>query len=100
MMRMSGINGDGIPYYIAYAGMYFFVGMFIASSYALYMDQTNPKIGATQFSTYMAATNGCESWTVWMAGIITGFGGYAAAFLAMSLVSLLSLFALRLVKSN
>ena len=87
-------------YLIAFGAMYFFVGLFTASSYALFMDNTNPKIGATQFSTYMAATNGCESWSVWAAGKITGLSGYSYAFLAMSLVSLLSLFVMRKINRN
>ncbi|MCB9056432.1 MAG: MFS transporter [Chitinophagales bacterium] len=99
VMKLMGIEA-AIPYYVSLAAMYFFVGMFTSSSYALFMDQTNPKIGATQFSTYMAATNGCESWTVWAAGRITGAGGYAIAFLAMSLISLLSLFILKNVRGK
>ena len=78
--------------------MYFFVGLFTASSYALFMDLTNPKIGGTQFSTYMAATNGCEAWSVWVAGnIITGYG-YSPAFIFMCIVSLLSLIVLKKIK--
>ncbi|HEX6322111.1 MAG TPA: MFS transporter, partial [Vicinamibacterales bacterium] len=30
--------------------MYFFVGLFIAASYALFMDLTDPRVGGTQFS--------------------------------------------------
>lgn len=72
-------------------GMYLFVGLFTAASYALFMDLTDPKIGGTQFSTFMAATNGCESWSVWAGGQIVARAGYASGFFAMSLVSLLSL---------
>jgi MFS family permease len=81
-----------------FTGMYFFTGMFVSSSYALFMDVTNPKLGATQFSTFMAATNGCESWVVWVAGIIAASHGYSYAFLVMSLVSLLGLVMLRKIK--
>jgi PAT family beta-lactamase induction signal transducer AmpG len=87
-------------FFLGFTIMYFFVGLFTASSYALFMDLTNPKIGGTQFSTYMAATNGCEAWSVWAAGnIITGYG-YSTAFLFMSVVSLLSLFILKRIKLN
>jgi MFS family permease len=72
--------------------MYFFYGLFIAASYALFMDLTNPRIGGTQFSTFMAATNGCESWSAAVGGRIVGEAGrYGMAFIVMSLVSLLSL---------
>ncbi len=82
----------------AFTLMYLFVGLFTASSYALYMDLTNPKIGGTQFSTYMAATNGCEAGAVWAAGLTVSSFSYPAAFLIMSAVSLLSLLVLRTIK--
>ncbi|MEO7166942.1 MAG: MFS transporter [Spartobacteria bacterium] len=73
-------------------GMYFFIGLFTASSYALFMDLTDARLGGTQFSAFMSATNGCESWSAWAGGRIVGPGHhYAAAFLAMSAASLLSL---------
>ena len=75
-------------------GMYFFVGLFTAASYALFMDLTDPRLGGTQFSTYMAATNGCEAWAVWTGGRIAGSAGYPAAFVVMSAASLLSLLVL------
>ena len=78
------------------AGMYFFVGLFTAASYALFMDLTDPRLGGTQFSTYMAATNGCEAWAVWTGGRIAGSAGYPSAFVVMSIASLLSLGILRI----
>lgn len=83
-----------------FSAMYFFVGMFTTSSYALFMDVTNPKLSATEFSTFMAATNACEAWTVWSSGIIIAATGYGFSFLLMSGVSLLSLFFLFRIKSN
>jgi MFS family permease len=73
------------------AAMYFFVGAFTAVSYAVFMDLTDPRIGGTQFSAFMAATNGCEAWTVWVAGAIAARAGYPAALIAMAAVSLASL---------
>ncbi len=78
--------------------IYLFIGIFTASSYALFMDLTNPKLGATQFSTFMAATNGCEAWSAWAGGNITAGAGYPAAFIVMSLVSFISLVFLRMIK--
>ena len=78
--------------------MYFFVGLFTASSYALFMDLTNPKIGGTQFSTYMAATNGCEAWSVWVAGGMVAGYNYPTAFILMCVVSLVSLLVLKKIK--
>jgi PAT family beta-lactamase induction signal transducer AmpG len=71
--------------------MYFCVGLFTVASYAFFMDLTHPRLGATQFTTFMAATNGCESWSAWAAGTLVASSNYGTAFLAMSLVSLLSL---------
>ncbi len=89
---------NDVVFLSAYTVMYFFVGLFTSSSYALFMDLTNPAIGGTQFSTYMAATNGCEAWTVWSAGLIVTGYGYSPAFILMCVVSLLSLLVLRKIK--
>lgn len=86
----AGVGGT-LALLVLLAGMYFFVGLFTAASYALFMDLTDPRLGGTQFSTYMAATNGCESWAVWAGGRLAGSAGYPAAFAVMSLASLLSL---------
>lgn len=83
---------------ILFGGMYFFTGMFTTASYALFMDVTNPKLGATQFSTFMAATNGCEAWVVWAGGLLASSYNYSTAFLVMCLVSVMSLFFLARIK--
>lgn len=85
-------GGTGAAVLIALlAAMYFLVGVFTAASYALFMDLTDPRLGATQFSAYMAATNACESWSAWGGGRLAAAQGYPAAFVVMSLVSLASL---------
>lgn len=83
---------------IALTAMYFFVGLFTAASYALFMDLTDPRLGGTQFSTYMAATNGCEAWATWAGGRAAGAAGYPSAFVLMSVVSVLSLGLLRVLR--
>lgn len=82
------------------AAMYLFVGLFIAASYALYMDATDHRVAATQFSAFMSATNACEAWSGWAGGRMTASFGYSTAFVAMSVVSLLSLFLLRGFRSG
>ena len=67
----------------------------ITGSYALFMDLTDPKLGSTQFSAFMAATNGCESWSGWAGGQVVARAGYGASFITMSGVSLLGLIALK-----
>ncbi len=74
--------------------LYVFIGMFTAASYALFMDITDPHLGATQFSAYMGATNGCESWAAAAVGKLHSAFGYPIAFMVMAVVSLCSLPAL------
>lgn len=68
--------------------LYFTIGMFTSSTYALFMEITDKRLGATQFSAYMGGTNLCES----AAGLTTGWlvvqFGYAASFSLIALVSL------------
>lgn len=71
--------------------LYFFIGLFTAASYALFMDLTDPRAGGTQFSTFMAATNACEAWAGWTGGQLAARAGYGIGFLLMSAASLLSL---------
>ena len=80
--------------------MYFFTGAFTASSYAFYMDVTNPMIGASEFSAFMAAVNACEAWVVWTTGMIISYYNYSTAFLVMCMVSLCSLFFLSRIKEK
>lgn len=82
------------------AAMYFFVGLFTAASYALFMDLTDPRIGGTQFSTFMAATNGCEAWSTFAGGRIAGAAGYPSAFVVMCVASLASLGLLQWMTRN
>lgn len=79
------------------SALYFCIGMFTASSYALFMDITNPQLGATQFSAYMGATNGCEAWSGYTVGKLHTAFGYSAAFTIMSFVSLITLLVLRFI---
>jgi len=66
----------------------FGIGMFTTSSYALFMDVTRPAIAAVQFSAFMGATNGCESWSSYASGRIISVSGYPTSLLLMSLISL------------
>lgn len=75
--------------------LYLAIGAFTASSYGLFMDLTHPRLGATQFSAYMAATNACEAWSSFAVGRLVAIGSYAPAFLAMAAISLLAVPVLR-----
>lgn len=67
------------------------IGVFTASSYAMFMDLTEPRIAATQFSAFMGSTNGCEAWSSFISGLIIAQAGYPAAMLVMAGVSLMTL---------
>jgi len=95
VLLLAGIsfwNPPSTSYFIAFLSiLYFCIGLFVAGTYALFMDITDPDLGATQFSAYMGATNLCESWSAFAVGKIAGGWGYAVAFFVMGLVSLTSL---------
>jgi predicted MFS family arabinose efflux permease len=80
-----------------YGALYFCIGLFTASSYALFMDLTDARAGATQFTAFMAATNACEAWATWGGGRIVEGSGYALAFGAMAAVSVAGLIVLALL---
>lgn len=68
--------------------LYLLIGAFTASSYALFMDLTDPSIGATQFSACMGATNLCEAWAVLVAGALLARLGPPGAMLALGAMGL------------
>ncbi len=86
--------------FVLMALLYVFIGMFTAATYALFMDTIDPRLGATQFSAFMGATNGCEAWAALAVGKMQGTWGYAVAFLFMAAVSLFSLPLLGFIRSN
>jgi PAT family beta-lactamase induction signal transducer AmpG len=71
--------------------LYFFIGAFTTASYALFMDMTDRRLGATQLSAYMSATNLCESWSAFAIGALVSAMGYGAAFSVMAMASLVAL---------
>ena len=84
--------GAGLDVLLGLLGfVYLGIGGFTASSYALFMDRTDPALGSTQFSAFMGATNLCEAWAAAAAGALAVRAGLPAAFLALAAVSLLAL---------
>jgi MFS transporter, PAT family, beta-lactamase induction signal transducer AmpG len=72
-------------------GVYVCAGLLTASGYALFMQLTDPKLGATQFSAYMGAINACEAWAGFTAGQLAERFDYPVAFVTVALISLLAL---------
>lgn len=73
------------------SAVYLGIGVFTAASYALFMELTDPALGATQFSSFMAATNACEAWAALLVGRLIVGQGYAPAFGIMAALSLAGL---------
>ncbi|HVS11019.1 MAG TPA: MFS transporter, partial [Planctomycetota bacterium] len=80
--------GSGAAVFVPLGALYLAIGLFTASSYALFMDLTDPRLGATQVSAFMGATTLCESWAARLASLAAPRFGYPAAFLGLALVSL------------
>jgi len=71
--------------------LYFSIGLATSAMYALLMDLTVPRMAATQFCTYMAGINLCESWSTRALGALIARFDYGGGFMAISTLSLLSL---------
>ncbi|MDQ3199269.1 MAG: MFS transporter, partial [Verrucomicrobiota bacterium] len=95
VLVLAALNHTGVPAMAAFAitltGLYLCIGLFTASSYAFFMDMSRPPLAATQFSAFMAATNGCEAWSSAVGGQVVSAHGYTITFVIMALVSLLSI---------
>jgi MFS transporter, PAT family, beta-lactamase induction signal transducer AmpG len=72
-------------------GVFGCAGLLTASAYALFMQITDPRLGATQFSAYMGAINACEAWAGFTAGQLAERFDYPVAFVAVALATLLAL---------
>ncbi|MDA1051566.1 MAG: MFS transporter [Planctomycetota bacterium] len=83
--------GSGNHLLVLLAVTAFGIGVFTASSYALFMDISHPLIAATQFSAFMGATNGCESWSSYVIGGLIKSQGYPVAMLVLCGASLVAL---------
>ncbi len=98
VLLVAAVTATGVPLVItALVLLYVGIGAFTAISYALFMDLTDPKLGATQFSTFMAATNGCEVWAVATGGMLVGRFGYGPGFGFMAVAGLSGLIFLRAI---
>ncbi len=99
ILGLAAVAGGSRPALLALLTVvYFGIGLLVAASYALFMDLTHPRLGATQFSAFMAATNACESWAGFTIGRLVPGLGYPGAFVAMAALSLLALPALLAIR--
>jgi len=94
----TSLNGTVAALMAAGVPIYILMGVLTASSYALFMDLTDPHVGGTQFSAFMGATNLCEVWAVALAGAIAAKSGYPVAFVAVGALSLASIPLLKVLR--
>ncbi|MBD3675417.1 MAG: MFS transporter [Planctomycetaceae bacterium] len=73
----------------------FCIGIFTASTYAMFMNLSHPSVAGTQFSALMGATNGCEAWSAWSIGAISLQMPIGQGLWCLAVVSILSLIFLR-----
>jgi len=66
---------------------YVLFGLFTASIYSLFMQITDPRLGATQFSTFMGGINFCSVWSAWAIGRLAASWGYPWALTTLALAS-------------
>lgn len=100
-LSLADLQEAGVPWLLMLITlMYFSYGLFISASYALFMSITHHRVAATQFSVFMAATNGCEVWSGWAGGQLVERVGYAPTFLLMGAISLLALPFLMLMRGR
>lgn len=85
------VGAAPLALFAALSAVYLGIGLFTASSYALFMALTDPALGATQFSAFMGATNLCESWSARLGGVLASRHGYASAFALPALLGLAAL---------
>lgn len=74
------------------------VNAYSAASLGMFMTLSNPAIGATQFSVYMAAVNLTYSWTSPAGGAIADGYGYPTLFAVAAIVQLVTIGLLPLLR--
>ncbi|MEQ8766050.1 MAG: MFS transporter [Planctomycetota bacterium] len=87
-------NGASFGAAARLVAVYLGIGLFTATSYALFMDLTSPELAATEFAAFMGMTNLCESRAALYGGQLIADVGYGDAFAIMAGISLASLLAL------
>lgn len=91
-----GLDALAVTPLLAFLGAaYVLFGLLTASTYALLMDLTEPRVGGTQFSAFMGAVNFCYVWSVGLSGQLVPHLGYPGALLFAAAASLLGLTLLR-----
>lgn len=96
LLHLGALDSRSFP--VALGCVYVLIGSFTATTYALFMDLTHPRLAATQFSAFMAATNLCEFWAGSISGTLAEeytYGWTLIGFAFVSAASILWLIALK-----
>jgi PAT family beta-lactamase induction signal transducer AmpG len=67
------------------------VNAYNAGTLGLYMGVSNPRIGATHFSVYMAATNLTYAWTAPVGGLVADHYGFQTLFVVAAVVQVVTI---------
>lgn len=78
--------------------VFFIIGVMTSTTYSLFMNMTSPLVAATQFSAFMGMINLCESYSLWLVGLLSPEHNYKGAFAITCGISLLSLVFLKFLK--
>jgi PAT family beta-lactamase induction signal transducer AmpG len=65
----------------------FTIGWFTVALYTWLMHLTSPRLAATQFTAFMAASNACEAWSTSLMGSLQVYFGYPIAILILCGIS-------------
>lgn len=75
--------------------VFFIIGVLTSTTYSLFMNMTSPVVAATQFSAFMGMVNLCESYSLWLVGLLSPEHNYHGAFMITCGISLVSLIFLK-----
>ncbi len=76
------------------------IGWFTVALYQWLMNLTSPRLAATQFTAFMAATNACEAWSTWLIGRLQVAWNYPAAVATLCAISALAVVCLLVLQSS
>jgi MFS transporter, PAT family, beta-lactamase induction signal transducer AmpG len=85
-------NWDLFNWLVVWTALFgLFVNAYSAATFGLYMAVSNPKVGATHFAIYMAATNLTYAWTAPLGGIIADRWGFPVLFGCASVLQFIAI---------
>ena len=77
----------GLHLFVILTAVAFSIGWFTVALYTWLMHLTSPRLAATQFTAFMAASNACEAWSTSLLGSLQVNVGYPVAILILCGIS-------------